>query len=61
MAASHVTWAAPSLPLPTTVPGASGTAAGFTAPDAADGVLVPRPLVAVTWKLYVVPLLRPCT
>ena len=39
--------------------GASGTVAGVTEFDAADAVLVPTEFVAVTVKVYGVPLLKP--
>ena len=39
--------------------GAPGTVAGVTLFDAADGALVPIALVAVTVKVYAVPLVRP--
>jgi hypothetical protein len=39
--------------------GASGTVAGVTEFDAADAVLVPTEFVAVTVKVYAVPLLKP--
>jgi hypothetical protein len=41
--------------------GAPGTVAGVTEFDAADAVLVPAEFVAVTVKVYAVPLLRPET
>ena len=42
-----------------TLVGASGTVAGVTEFDAADAVLVPTEFVAVTVKVYGVPLLKP--
>ena len=39
--------------------GASGTVAGVTEFDAVDAVLVPTEFVAVTVKVYAVPLLKP--
>ena len=39
--------------------GASGTVAGVTEFDAVDAVLVPTEFVAVTVKVYGVPLLKP--
>jgi hypothetical protein len=42
-----------------TLVGASGTVAGVTEFDAADAVLVPTELVAVTVNVYGVPLLKP--
>src|ERR1700682_4061246 len=39
--------------------GAPGTVAGVTLFDAADGALIPIALVAVTVKVYAVPLVRP--
>ena len=47
-----------------TVVGALGAVdgvAGVAGPEAADGWLVPMTLVAVTVKVYVVPLVRPVT
>jgi len=41
--------------------GVPGTVAGVTAFDAAEGRLVPALLVAVTVKVYAVPLLSPVT
>ena len=41
--------------------GAPGTVAGVTALDGLDGGPVPVPLVAVTVKVYGVPLVRPVT
>jgi hypothetical protein len=44
-----------------TAVGAPGTAAGVTATEAADAELVPAALVAVTVKVYAVPLVKPVT
>ena len=53
---------ADALPrLAVTPVGASGTATGVTAFDAADAVPVPALLVAVTVKVYDVPLVSPVT
>ncbi len=41
--------------------GAPGTVAGVTELDAAEAAPVPTPLVAVTVKVYAVPLVRPLT
>ena len=57
--ASQVTlaWASPATAV--TVTGASGTPAGVTDPEGSDGSLVPTSLVAVTVKVYAVPLATP--
>jgi hypothetical protein len=47
--------------VPTTEVGAPGTVAGVTAEDAEDAAPVPTLLVAVTVKVYEVPLVRPVT
>jgi hypothetical protein len=39
--------------------GAAGTSAGVTGAEGADDTLVPTALVAVTWKVYVVPSVNP--
>ena len=41
--------------------GAPGTVAGMTLLEAADAIPVPTPLVAVTAKVYGVPLVNPLT
>jgi hypothetical protein len=58
--AVHVTVACESPPVAVTLPGACGTVAGVTAFDVA-GALVPNEFEAVTWKVYVTPLLSPTT
>jgi hypothetical protein len=42
-----------------TAAGGAGTSAGVTGGDGADATLVPTALVAVTWKVYVVPSVKP--
>ena len=59
--AVNTTWAAPFAAFAVTLTGASGTSACTTAFEAADGWLVPAPLVAVTVQVYVRPLVRPLT
>jgi hypothetical protein len=54
-----VTWASPATP--DTADGAPGTVRGVTEPDAADWGESPAALVATTWKVYGVPLVRPPT
>ena len=44
-----------------TARGALGTVAGVTRLDEADGKLLPIALVAVTVKVYAVPLVKPVT
>ncbi len=58
--AEKVTDIAP-LPAELAVPmvGAPGTVAGVTAADAVDETLLPLILLAMTVKVYAVPLLRP--
>ncbi len=58
--AEKVTDIAP-LPAALAVPmvGAPGTVAGVTAADAVDETLLPLILLAMTVKVYAVPLLRP--
>ena len=51
--------AAPAVAL--TIVGAPGVAIGVTDPDAVDAEPVPAALVAVTVKVYAVPLVRPDT
>ena len=47
--------------VPATDVGAPGTVAGITAEEAVDAALVPTLFVAVTVKVYEVPLVRPDT
>ena len=54
-----VAWAFPPVAVP--MVGAPGTVAGITAFEAADAAPVPTELVAVTVKVYDVPLVRPVT
>jgi hypothetical protein len=55
------TWTAP-LPRTTVTPvGGSGTVAGVTADDAVEAGPIPTSFVAVTVKVYGVPLVRPVT
>jgi hypothetical protein len=49
----------PAVAVP--IVGAPGTVAGVTLLEAADAAPVPTPLVAVTVKVYAVPLLSPLT
>jgi hypothetical protein len=56
-----VTVACPLLAVADPMVGALGTAAGTAPEDAADAGPVPMALVAVTVKVYVVPLVRPDT
>jgi hypothetical protein len=53
------TFAAPAVSVPRV--GAPGKAAGVTAADAAELVLVPTELVAVILNTYAVPLVKPVT
>jgi len=53
-----------ALPFPAVavpIVGAPGTVAGVTLLEAADAAPVPTPLVAVTVKVYAVPLVSPFT
>jgi hypothetical protein len=53
-----------AVPFPTVavpIVGAPGTVAGVTLLEAADAAPVPTPLVAVTVKVYGVPLVNPLT
>ena len=53
-----------ALPLPAVavpIVGAPGDPAGVTLLDAPEAALVPTPLVAVTVKVYAVPLVSPVT
>jgi hypothetical protein len=54
-----VTSATPGPRIAVTDTGASGTVAGVTGLDAADGKLVPAEFVAVTVKVYAVPFASP--
>jgi hypothetical protein len=54
-----VTWVSPRTPV--TDDGAVGTPAGVTPLEAADDAEVPAALVAVTVKVYDVPLVKPVT
>ena len=54
-----VAWAIPAVAVP--MVGAPGTVYGVTALDALEGFEVPPVLVAVTVKVYDVPLVRPVT
>ncbi len=56
--ASNVTTACPLPASATGVPGVDGLPAGVTGADGVE-VVVPCPLLAVTVKVYVVPLVRP--
>jgi hypothetical protein len=49
----------PAVAVP--IAGAPGTVAGVTLLEAVDAVPVPTPLVAVTVKVYAVPLVSPLT
>ena len=54
--------ASPAVAVPMVgAPGFVTTTAGVTALEAPEGALVPSALVAVTVKVYVVPLVRPVT
>ena len=46
---------------PETPVGAPGTAAGITAAEATEATLLPTEFVAMTMKVYEVPLVRPVT
>ena len=60
--AEKLTVALPLLPVAKTPVGAPGAmAAGVTADDALEAVLVPTELVAVTVKVYAVPFVSPVT
>ena len=59
--AVKVTLACALPPVAVPMVGAPGTVAGVTLLDAADAAPVPALLVAVTVKVYAVPLLRPLT
>jgi hypothetical protein len=59
--AVKVTEACPLPPVAVPTVGVPGTVAGVTEFDAADAVPVPTALVAVTLKLYAVPLVNPVT
>ena len=59
--AVHDTVACPSPGAAITPEGTSGTFAGVTAPDGADGTPVPAALFAVTVNVYAVPFVRPAT
>jgi hypothetical protein len=59
--AVHETLAAVFPAVAVTPVGVAGTVAGVTGVDAADSGLVPMLLVAVTVKVYAVPLVRPVT
>ena len=52
-------WALPPVAVP--IVGAPGTVAGVTLFDAAEAAPVPTAFVAVTVKVYAVPLVRPVT
>jgi hypothetical protein len=52
-----VAWPLPAVAVP--IVGASGDVAGVTEFVVAEGVLVPAAFVAVTVKVYEVPLVRP--
>ena len=54
-----VACALPAVAVP--IVGAPGTVAGVTLLEAADAAPVPTPLVAVTVKVYAVPLVKPVT
>src|ERR1043165_9714441 len=54
-----VAWALPAVAV--TAEGAPGTVIGVTLAEAAEAGLVPAALVAVTVKVYAVPLVRPLT
>src|SRR6478736_5022407 len=57
----HDTWADLSPRTATTPVGAVGMPAGVTAADGAEGCEVPIALVALTVKVYEMPLIRPVT
>jgi hypothetical protein len=59
--AVHDTDTEPLPAVPDTPVGAPGGPVGVTAVDGADGTPVPLVLVAVTVKVYAVPLVRPLT
>ena len=59
--AVHVTVAEVLPGVAATAVGAPATAAGMIAVLVADGALVPAAFVAVTVKVYAVPLVRPVT
>lgn len=54
-----VACALPLVAVPIT--GAPGTVAGATGSDGVDAAPVPKPLVAVTVKVYAIPLVKPVT
>ena len=54
-----VAWPLPAVAVP--IAGAPGTVFGVTLLDAAEAVPVPTAFVAVTVKVYAVPLVRPVT
>src|SRR5437899_499118 len=57
-----VAWALPAVALTAVgAPGAVAGSTGVTAAEAAEAGLVPTALVAVTLKVYAVPLVRPVT
>ena len=59
--ALHVSDTCVLLGVPTTLVGAPGTVRGITAADVADTAPVPAALVALTRKVYEVPLVKPVT